>query len=306
MYWKLKGLLQGGLARIPMGSKVNDQLQLLFGERGKLAAHIDAKVINDWTVHVAHLRVHGKQLAGLELLEFGTGWLPILPLCFALAGTGRCYSFDLHRKLALQSLVPLLHHLERHLPRIADAAGLELSEVVARYRRLLEAGTPEDILRLAGMEYHAPADATRTGLADRSVDVLFSNSVLEHVSETVLDGLMQEGARILRQDGLASHSVNCGDHYAYFDRSITQLNYLKFTAAQWRLWNNSILYQNRLRPCDFTACAERNGLRVIARYWHPNDRLLSELPASAVAAEFLHYSADDLSATSVDFIATPA
>ncbi|MGH8863436.1 MAG: class I SAM-dependent methyltransferase [Burkholderiales bacterium] len=306
MHWKLKGLLQGGLARIPLGSLLNDQLQLLFGERGRFAAHIDSKVLHDWSVHAAHLRAHGKPLRGLVLLELGTGWLPVLPLCFFLAGSAQCSSFDLHRKMALRSLSPLLRRLERHLPSIADAAGLELAEVTARYRALLDAGTPEQMLRRAGIEYHAPADAARTGLADGSIDVFFSNSVLEHVGESALDGLMREAARVLRTDGLVSHSVNCGDHYAYFDRSITQLNYLKFSAAQWRVWNNSILYQNRLRPCDFVASAERNGLRVIARHWHPDQSLLSELPAWAVAAEFRGYPAEELSATSVDIIARPA
>ena len=43
-----------------------------------------------------------------------------------------------------------------------------------------------EVLKAAGIEYHAPADATVTGLPDASVALVFSNSVLEHVTGQVL------------------------------------------------------------------------------------------------------------------------
>lgn len=162
------------------------------------------------------------------------------------------------------------------------------------------------MLERAGISYHAPGDATQTGLPDRSVDLVFSNSVLEHVPVSVLQAMMQEAQRILRPGGLALHNVNCGDHYAYFDRSITPIHYLRYTEAQWRWWNNNILYQNRLRAIDFIQASERAGLRVVLDTHHGRADLLQRLPQLPIATQFQHYAADELCCTSLDFAATPA
>src|SRR3546814_12756650 len=79
------------------------------------------------------------------------------------------------------------------------------------------------------IDYHAPADAASTALGDGEVDVVFSNSVLEHVPEAAIDPMYREAMRILAPGGIMFHSVNCGDHYAYVDRSIHQLHYLKYS-----------------------------------------------------------------------------
>lgn len=304
--WQVKALTQSALSRMPGGSVLNTVLQRAAGGRRDLDAHIDSKVVDDWQVHARLLRQHGLQLTDLELVEIGTGWLPVLPLCFALAGARRCHSFDLRQLLERHSLAATVARLEHHLPLIAALADQPLEHVRERHRRLTDAWPTDALLAHAGFVYHAPADATTTGLPAASVDVVFSNSVLEHVAPAVIDALMREAARIVRPGGIVSHSINCGDHYAYFDRSITPLNYLKYSAEKWRRWNNELLYQNRLRPCDFIASTEAGGLRVLARHWHPRPQLLEQLPESAIAADFRHYGREDLCATSVDIIATPA
>jgi SAM-dependent methyltransferase len=83
------------------------------------------------------------------------------------------------------------------------------------------------------VRYHAPADAASTPLPSRSIDVVFSNSVLEHVPSDVVLSCFAEARRVLRPDGVMFRSVNCGDHYAYVDRSITQVHYLQFSDEEW-------------------------------------------------------------------------
>ena len=75
----------------------------------------------------------------------------------------------------------------------------------------------------------APADASQTSLLADSVDVVFSNSVLEHVPRDMIERCFAEAHRILRPGGVMFHSVHCGDHYAHFDRSISPLHYLQFS-----------------------------------------------------------------------------
>lgn len=98
------------------------------------------------------------------------------------------------------------------------------------------------------------------------------------------------------------HSLNCGDHYAYFDKRISFINYLTYTERQWRFWDNRLLYQNRLRPCDFIGLAERAGFEVVLRKQKPRPALLELLSTLDIAPEFRDYPPEELCSTSVDFV----
>jgi SAM-dependent methyltransferase len=189
------------------------------------------------------------------------------------------------------------------LPTIANAAKRDITAIEADYKRLYKAQSVDELLNSARIEYHAPADATATRLPPNSVDVVFSNSVMEHVPRAVILALMRESRRILRSGGLSIHSVNCGDHYAYFDRKITPINYLTYTERKWRFWNNRLLYQNRLRPQDFLDMAGEAGLETVLKKHKPRQELLAALPRLKTAPEFQHYSPEQLCTTSIDFVA---
>jgi hypothetical protein len=54
------------------------------------------------------------------------------------------------------------------------------------------------------------------------------------------------------------------DHYADFDPRVSRLNYLRFPDGVWRLFNNRLQYQNRLRLPDYRAIVEDAGFDVVA------------------------------------------
>jgi SAM-dependent methyltransferase len=303
MDWRVKAIAQGALAQCAAGVRVNNLLQRVAGERRDTARHVASKVHDDWIVHASNLRELGFHLEGKGMLEIGTGWIPVLPLCFALAGVRCCHTLDLRRHLGRGAVILALRHLAPHLPAIARAAEAAPAAVRDRWNEWVRISDDARILEAAGIKYHAPADATACGLPEGSLELIFSNSVLEHVPAATLAGLMRETRRVLAPGGLALHSVNCGDHYAYFDRSITPINYLRFSSRQWRWWNNDILFQNRLRPRDFTRAALDAGLTVVMDKHRPRPELLARLPSLPVAEEFRVYPPEQLCCTSIDFAA---
>ena len=129
--------------------------------------------------------------------------------------------------------------------------------------------------------------------------------MLEHVPRASIAAIFREATRVLRPSGVAIHSVNCGDHYAYFDRTITAINYLQYSERAWRIWNNDLLYQNRLRPSDFLDLAREAGLESILVRSHPKAQLRAALASMRIADEFRRYSPDERCTTSVDFAARP-
>ena len=201
----------------------------------------------------------------------------------------------------------MIRRLQAHLPALAEAAVRPVEEVKAAYAGL-DTRSATAALRSAGITYHAPADAAyatmaSTGLPPGSIDVAFSNSVLEHVPRDVIQALFHEQCRILKPGGLSVHSVNCGDHYAYFDRSLNPVRYLTYSDREWSFWNNDLLYQNRLRPRDFLEMASTAGLELALVKFTPKAALLRELPRLRIAKRFEGYSPEELCTTSIDFVA---
>ena len=301
MNWRVKGLIQKGLSAVPGGVTVNDWLQNIVGPNRHFTGQLESRV-DDWAIFLSYTDRLGVRVQGLRLMEVGTGWFPTIPICYSLVGAGHCTTYDLNRHLSDDLTMRMLQGLEGLLDRIAQAGGVPADAVHQRYKGLQAATNAAELLRLARVDYRSPADASQSELADNSVDIVFSNNVLEHVPPEPIRRILDEGRRILKPGGLSIHSVNCGDHYAYFDKSITFVNYLTYSAEEWKFWDNDLLYQNRLRPSDFIAMVERAGLEVPLAFHKPHPRSLAALPALTIATEFQHYSPEQLCAESIDFV----
>ena len=304
MDWRIKGAIQKVLGYVPGGERLHYLLQRRAGGLADFGRECDIKV-DDWRLMMGHLRTAKLPLAGATLLEMGTGWYPTFPLCLYLAGAARVITVDLNRYLKPDMTEALADRLAAHVPLIARESGLPEAGISAKQHALVEAfrrGATLDVATGGGVDYRAPADASRTELADESVDVVFSNSVLEHVPGDVIEACLHEAMRILKPGGIVFHSVNCGDHYAYTDRSIHQLHYLQYSDAEWDKWNNAFLYQNRLRAIDFTEMARRAGFTIEIDTSRAKPERLRQLDSIKVHPRFARYTREQLAITSIDFV----
>jgi len=307
MHWRLKGIAQKALGVMPGGDALHYRLQRRMGGLRDFRREFDSKV-EDWSIMAHHLRDAGLSLQGARCFELGTGWYPTFPLACVLAGAARVDTFDLNPHLKGDLIRACVEGLGDHVDAIAKAAGVDRAHVAARHSTLRDAlqriEDPRDLgmLSAGGIHYHAPADATRTALPDASVDVAFSNSVLEHVPPDALAPLYREAMRVLRPGGLMFHSVNCGDHYAYVDKGVHQLNYLRYGDRAWSLWNNAFLYQNRLRVDAFLDAAREAGFDLVLDTSNTRPERLAQLQAMPVHPRFADVAPERLCITTVDFI----
>lgn len=304
MHWRVKGAIQRVLGNLPAGERLHYLLQSKVGGLRRLDSEIEAKV-EDWRLMIGHLRTAGFGVHGTRFFEMGTGWYTTFPFCLYLGGAASVITCDLNRHLRPPLVRAMTDALRAKLPMIAEETGRTLDEVNARYRALSTAvhrGASLESATSGCVRYRAPADASDTKLPAASVDVVFSNSVLEHVPGDVIAACLREARRILRPGGVVFHSVNCGDHYAYTDSKINQLNYLQFSDEEWQRWNNAFLYQNRLRAIDFTTMAREAGFTIEIDTSRPHPMRLEQLEGIRVHPSFARYSRDQLAITSIDFI----
>lgn len=309
MHWRVKGAIQKVLGHVPGGGGVHYVLQRYAGGLTNFDKECDTKV-DDWRLMMGHLRTASLPVDGSTFLEMGTGWYPTFPICLYLAGATRIHTFDLNRHLKPEMTTALVERLARHVDTISAESGVDAKTIDERRRDLLSdlrRGASVSGATKGAIDYHAPADASKTGLSAASVDVVFSNSVLEHVPGPVIEDCFQEATRILKPGGIVFHSVNCGDHYAYVDRSISQLHYLRYSESAWKKWNNAFLYQNRLRAEDFTRMAKRAGFTIEIDTSRPHPTRLKQLAEIDVHPSFsARYSRDQLAITSIDFVGRKA
>jgi SAM-dependent methyltransferase len=307
MHWRVKGALQKVLGVVPGGDALHYQLQRRAGGLRNVEREMRIKV-EDWEVMVDMLQRCGVGIAGQRMLEIGSGWYPLFPIALHAAGAARIVTVDLNRYLRpelTRQCVDILREA-KHLRVLAAKSGTAEADVehrLAAVAKALAQGADVEAASGGAIEYRAPSDASDTKLPAASIDVVFSNSVLEHVPGPVIEAIFVEAKRLLPPGGVMIHGVNCGDHYAYGDNAINQLHYLSYSSARWSKWQNRFLYQNRLRAMDFTAMATKTGFTVELDTSKARPERLAQLERIDVHPEFARYPREQLAITSIDFVA---
>lgn len=296
----MKGTVQKILGYVPGGARIHLQLQRHVGGLRDFGRECDMRV-DDWAVMVRHLRAANVDIRNATLVEYGTGWFPTLALCSYLAGTGHVYTIDRVRLVEHDMLVLLADRLAAHVSLIARESDQDVDEVAGLQREVhdaLEREMPLSTSTRSVVDYRAPGDVTQTALQTGSVDVVFSASVLEHMPREMIESAFAEAWRILKPGGVMFHAINCGDHYAYSDRSLHQLHYLQYSPAEWERWNNEFLYQNRLRAIDFTTLAKNAGFSI-----ELDVRRSTEIDGVSIDSSFAHYTREQLAITHLEILA---
>jgi SAM-dependent methyltransferase len=156
--------------------------------------------------------------------------------------------------------------------RIAEELGLSEGQVQARLDRPLS------------YDYLVPWNPR--DLADASVDVVISRTVLEHIPVDALESYMPEFARILRPGGMMCHLIDNSDHWEHHDKQLSRLHFLRYEDGLfWRMLcvRRS---QNRLRHSDYMKLFERHGFAPLFVEAEPDARSIEDLKSLPLASRF--------------------
>jgi SAM-dependent methyltransferase len=289
MHWKTKATIQRVLSVVPGGTAVNGLLQAAvrrslgvteqtFLYRARLAlSHLDAT-----------LSYLARPVDAITAYEFGAGSDLIAPLTFAARGVRRQVVADQSILLRPSAVGDVLKLLARHREALGVGALPEIHvRPVGRLIRELESAI--------GIRYRAPLDAAATGLPSGSIDLITSNSTLEHVPRGELDALLSECRRVLRDDGVVCFRIDYEDHYAILDDAISPYNFLRFGERAWSRFNSKLQFQNRLRHRDYVARLAKSGFEALrVETLEPSAQVLAELERMPVAEEFRSYTLAEL------------
>ena len=200
-----------------------------------------------------------------RVVEQGTGWLGFDLVLFHLAGARRIVTYDTMPWLRDDLLRRNAEVLAGATDIVKDWRGTVPRDVDERAERL-RAGldAPRDVLlKRLGVTVRVTRSMDRSEIGAASVDLFYSDSVLQFVDGRDLVALVREARRFLKPSGRCFHVVDCRDSHVQHDRRIPPLAYLAWPEPAWNLLTSRYLnYQNRWRMPQFAKLFESAGFRV--------------------------------------------
>jgi hypothetical protein len=269
--WKLKALIQGLIALLPGSARLNilarNTFLYLTGKTPRLTIDTFETLLKESARHLDNYYAQSPApRPHPTVVELGTGKHPVVPVGLFLCGAGQIWTIDkvplLQDKVVrevLQTFVDQADTLPDLLPQLQPDR-LARIEAVLKDDRLVKSA---DLLRALDIDVLV-RDARESGLDAGTIDLFISNMTLEHIPPDVILGLFTAFRGLATPGAVMSHYIDMTDHYTYYDSSVTAFNFLRYTEAQWRWFNNSLHYQSRLRLSDYESLHTQAGFEVVA------------------------------------------
>lgn len=301
--WVLKALIQKIISFLPGSHKVNYRFQKYITKGVRLSD----SYFEDKLVHALdHLRFAKKSglPTSFKSLEIGTGWYPVVPLSFYLAGSKHVTSIDLNRLMTKDSLCDCIEAFQRALKegKLEQFQEFFRSERIEQLQMIdCRAMDEESLMLILNFEYRV-GDARALKDAADAYDMIHSNNVFEHIYPQVLKEILQEFKRVLKPEGIMSHFIDMSDHFAHLDSSITIYNFLRYSEATWARIDNSVQPQNRWRLSDYEQLYKELDFTITEKEYRPGEP--EALAQTELHADFAHRDKEDLAVSHVHLVNT--
>lgn len=230
----------------------------LFGVIGKLKAE---KFLH-------YLQKYVTKRSRLKSVSFNKSWEQHKNSLIKYKTTDTIFEFGAGQNLAQNLyLSPIItKQIVVDLNQMIDLSLVNASKIFLKEQYALECN--QEILDISDLEnygifYRAPFDAASTDFPGSSIDACISTDTLEHIPEENVVSILQEVWRILRPGGILSCKIDYSDHYSHTDKSISSLNFLRYSPVEWEKFNHSNHYQSRLRHNDYKKIFMKIGFQVI-------------------------------------------
>jgi len=187
-------------------------------------------IYKDSSFHIQKIKKMKKPL----LLEFG-------------AGKNLAQNLILSQYCTLQYVVDLKEMAD--LKQINEAA-----ETISKFEKKIpfkKLNSFEELYYNYKIRYLSPFDMRKTNFENDYFDCCISTNTLEHIPKEDIIKIFTEIKRVCKKSASVLAYIDYSDHYAHTDSKIHNLNFLKYTTSEWKKFNHSCHFQNRLRHYDF-------------------------------------------------------
>jgi SAM-dependent methyltransferase len=282
MNWAFKIAAKVLLSRVPLSYRAFRRLGMFRHGRMNKPAYAEAVFFE-----------HVERVGGPDALEG--------KVCLELGPGDSLASAILARALGARGI---------YLVDVGNFAETDVSVYHAIIEDLREKGYPvadlvgiadiPDLLARANATYLTDGVSSLASIPDKSVDVIWSQAVLEHVRRHQVPEVLRHMRRIITPSGVMSHRIDYKDHLG------GSLNNLRFPEKLWEseFMARSGFYTNRIRNAKFMRLFEEAGFELTEIQpgrWHA-----LPLPRDKMVAPYRNLADDDLLTKHVNAVAVPA
>jgi hypothetical protein len=239
-----------------------------------------------YEVLVDILKDKGLDIAGKNILEIGSGWMPLMPYHFKVDGAcNKVYTFDISDHYSNAYIDQLNNHYtaEGRLHFSVSQTGLHLPDFI---------------------EYH-PNSNVITAPLPPDVDIIFSRFVLEHVTPADMLAMHQRFAEVYGDKVAIVHLISPSDHRAFSDSSVSYHDFLRYSEKEWNKIQTKFDYHNRLRLPQYLQIFDNAGMEVLHLDHDaavPGSQKYERFKKLKIHPDFAGMSDDELTAGSINVL----
>jgi|GEM_PF-1207696 len=202
----------------------------------------------------------GAKIEGARVLEIGSGWVPVAPLLYRLAGAREVVLTDEYRLLHKASVLSAIDFLISKSEIISAALGLD-DQAIARRLEVPRSGDLDAMLDALDFTYLVPM---RAGNIGEPLDIAYSHTVLEHIPPQVLSEIFATLHANMKKGGIFCNGIDNSDHRKNYDGNLSIVDFLKYSEFSWKLLClHPQDYTNRLRHSDYFKLLDDAGFEVV-------------------------------------------
>ena len=220
--------------------------------------------------------------------EFGAGYTLTIPIVISRMGY-KVNCIDIRKLVVPELIYDSINKFklnENKLPTFVNA----LPSDIDKSKNVLT-----NIHEFFNIKYHAPLDARNTGFAENQFDFISSTLTLNFITKSDVKKILEECYKILKKGAVMSVTIDYQDNWSYVDSNISGYNFLTFSEQEWKKYNPSINYQNRLRHKDFLTLFTEIGFTVVKEKTRdPKAEDIEKLKSLNIHSDFKNYSLEEL------------
>ncbi len=301
--WVAKAVDQKTISVLPFKSRIN----FFFQKHITKGVRLTDDFFFDRLTHARNHIKFFRNSTGLSFpnraMELGTGWYPVIPVYIFLIGGNEIWSIDIDMHLKEERIIQTARMFYEKIQKGELSIGEE-GFIPDRIEIIKDISTTSKyaknvLLKKLNLHYWI-GDARKTNFSSGYFNLVHSNNTFEHINPFVLKEIVGEMNRLLAKDGIMSHFIDMSDHFAHFDSTITIYNFLRFSEFQWKMIDNSIQPQNRLRISDYMNLFNGLNLKYIIEEKRDGDPV--QLQRIKLNSKFANYPIQSILVSHCHFV----
>lgn len=269
-----------------------------FGAQRRVNAGLLKHYIDRPQYLIERVRTHNAIRPGDRLLELGTGHMPWESTILRLFYDVEITLFDVWDNRQFSAMRQYLKEFELVLSDVIPMDAEQKNRAETMIRAILTMTSYEELYRFLGLSYVVNPTGSLDIFPQNSYNVVYSFSVMEHVSRADLAGFIRSSYRLLKPGGFSLHLIDLGDHLACYDKGVPEKNYLRYSDRRWkRFFQNDVQYFNRVQSPEWMQMFQQAGFLLVEEIAEPID-----ITGLHIDASYAHIKQSDLACMTLKII----